>query len=119
MKDLSLRIRVFLFFCLSALGGVAVVLGALWLGYRQLGDPDAFSSFVTSAVAAGFGLVALAVFIWLLFDENVAKPIEALAASLRVGAQADIGAAIDRSAARYLGDLAPVSYTHLRAHETF
>jgi DNA polymerase III subunit epsilon len=109
MKDLSLRIRVFLFFCLSALGGVAVVLGALWLGYRQLGEPDAFSAFVTAAIAAGFGLVALAVFIWLLFDENVAKPIEALAASLRVGAQADIGAAIDRSAARYLGDLAPAA----------
>lgn len=109
MKELSLRLRVFLFFCLIGLGGVAVILGSVWLGYRQLGDPGALSAFATSAVAAGFGLVALVVFIWLLFDENVAKPIEHLAASLRVRAHADIEAEIDDASARYLGDLAPAA----------
>ncbi len=55
MKDLSLRLRVFLFFCLIGLGSIAVMLGALLFGFRQLADPDALSAFVTSAIVAGFG----------------------------------------------------------------
>ena len=109
MKALSLRLRVFLFFCLIGLGSIAVTLGALFFGFRQLADPAAFSAFVTSAIVAGFGVAALSVFIWLLFDENVSKPIEALAASLRVRAHADVETSIDESSARYLGDLAPAA----------
>ena len=90
MKSLSLRLRVFLFFCLIGFGGNAVVLGALFLGYRQLGMAEAFSSFATVGIIAGFGLFALAIFIWRLFDENVSKPIEKLAAQFRVSANSGI-----------------------------
>lgn len=107
MKGLSLRIRIFLFFCLIGVGGIAVALVGLWLGYRQLGDPDALSAFVTSAAVSGFGIAGLAVFVWLLFDENVSKPIERLAASLRARIHAGCETGPDETAARYLGDLAP------------
>ena len=109
MKSLSLRLRVFLFFCLIGFGGNAVVLGALFLGYRQLGMAEAFSSFATVGIIAGFGLFALAIFIWRLFDENVSKPIEKLAAQFRVSANSGIKTAIDEETAKHLGDLAPAA----------
>lgn len=109
MRNLSLRLRVFLFFCLIGLGSIAVTLCALLIGFRQLADPEGISAFVTSAIFAGFGIAGLSVFIWLLFDENVSKPIEALAANLRVRAHADIETKIDESGARYLGDLGPAA----------
>ena len=109
MKDLSLRLRIFLFFGLIGLGGTAVALAGLWLGYRQLGNPQALSAFVTAGVAAAFGLLALSVFVWRLFDENVAKPIERLAAQFRLRANAEVDAEFDAAAARYLGDLAPAA----------
>lgn len=107
MTGLSLRLRVFLFFALIALGGISIVLLALWMGYRQLDDPQALSALVTIAAVSGFGLAGLAVFVWLLFDENVCKPIERLAASLRVRAHAGVENGFDDTGAQYLGDLAP------------
>jgi len=109
MSSLSLRLRIFLFFCLLALGGIGLNLGALWLGYRQLADPSALSSFLTSAIISAFGFLGMAVFIWLLFDENVSKPIERLAAKLRVNAHSDLVDEFDEDSAKYLGDLGPAA----------
>ncbi len=109
MAQLSLRLRVFLFFGLIGMGGVCVVLAALLLGYRQLGNPDALSSFMTVGIFAGFGLLALATFVWRLFDENISKPIEILAAQFRLRANTGIDATIDEKTAKYLGDLAPAA----------
>lgn len=109
MKNLGLRFRIFLFFCLMGFGSIAVVLIALWLGFRQLGDPEALSAFVSVAIVSGFGVLALATFVWRLFDENVSKPIETLAAQFRVSANTDIEGNIDAKAAEYLGDLAPAA----------
>ncbi len=109
MTRLSLRLRVFLFFCLIALGGIGIALLALFIGYRQLGEPQAASAFVTVATLITFGFLALCTAIWRLFDENVSKPIEGLAAQFRVRADADIATVIDTGAAKYLGDLAPAA----------
>ncbi|MFX0544059.1 exonuclease domain-containing protein [Roseovarius sp. S1116L3] len=109
MKHLSLRIRVFLFFCLAALGSLVILGAALWMGFRQLGDPDALSAFISTGVIAGLGITGLIAFIWLLFDDNVSKPVETIASSLRVRAHVDVSTPIDVSAARYLGDLAPAA----------
>ena len=118
MRHLSLRLRVFLFFCLIALGGVTLIAGGLFMGYRQLGDPAAVSGFVTAGVIGGLGLAGLVLGVWLLFDENVAKPIEALAAGARVRAHADVRQEIEAEAAKYLGDLAPaVAAIHQRLTE--
>lgn len=109
MKELSLRFRVFLFFCLIGIGGTLAVLAALFLGYRQLGAEEAFSSFITVGIVAAFGILALSTFVWRLFDENISKPIEAMAAEFRVRAETGITSAIDSQTARYLGDLAPAA----------
>ena len=53
---------------------------------------------------------ALAVAIWLLFDEHVAKPIGALSADLRLRAHSGVDAPLTTDAARYLGDLAPAAH---------
>lgn len=109
MTRLSLRLRIFLFFCLLAAASAAATLGGLWLGYRQLGVPDALSAFVTSGIVALLGITGVSVLIWLLFDEHVSKPIQSLAAHLRVRTHADVDTDIAPDAARYLGDLAPAA----------
>ncbi|MGR3759043.1 exonuclease domain-containing protein [Roseobacteraceae bacterium NS-SX3] len=103
---LSLRLRIFLFFCLLALGGIAVTAGALWLGYSRAGAAELLDAFVFSGLLGGFALLGLCAGVWLLFDENVAKPIERLAAQMRARAHGGVTSGLDIHGARYLGDLA-------------
>ena len=109
MDKLSLRLRIFLFFCFMALGGTGIVLGALWVGHGRAIATTPSNCFVFAGILASFGLVALSVGVWLLFDENVAKPIERLSAQMRARAHAGAGATVDTDSARYLGDLAPAA----------
>lgn len=109
LADLSLRLRIFLFFCLLALGGSAILLGALYAGWHRAQLSDVINGFTFAAILATFGLVTLCAGVWLLFDENVAKPIERLSAELRTRAHAGITLQVDTAAARYLGDLAPAA----------
>ncbi|MEX0319205.1 MAG: exonuclease domain-containing protein [Ruegeria sp.] len=109
LSGLSLRLRVFLFFALLAAGGLGIATAALVLGYGRTGLAEAFDGFVFSGILIGFGYLALVVGVWLLFDENVAKPIERLAAQLRVHAHAGGSSEVDLHATRYLGDLAPAA----------
>jgi DNA polymerase-3 subunit epsilon len=109
LTRLSLRIRIFLFFCLLALGGLAVSSLALWISYRRAADPALANAFIFAEIIMGFGFVALIVAVWLLFDDNVAKPIERLSAQLRARAHAGVSTDVDMQAARYLGDLAPAA----------
>ncbi|MEL6508958.1 MAG: exonuclease domain-containing protein [Pseudomonadota bacterium] len=109
LSQLSLRFRIFLFFALLALGGATATGLALWFGYTRL-DPEApLSSFIAAEVIATLGIVGLTAGVWLLFDENVAKPIERLAADMRVRAHTDVEDAVDHAPAKYLGDLAPAA----------
>lgn len=109
LTRLSLRLRIFLFFCLLAVGGVAVSSVALWVSYRRAADPALFDAFIFAEIVIGFGLLALIAAVWLLFDDNVAKPIERLSAELRARAHAGVSRDLDLQAARYLGDLAPAA----------
>lgn len=109
LTRLSLRLRIFLFFCLLALGGLAVTSGALVVGYQRAGNPDMLDAFVFSGILSGFALLGMVAGVWLLFDENIAKPIDRLAAEMRARAHAGVTGDMDLSAARYLGDLAPAA----------
>ncbi|MBS0126003.1 3'-5' exonuclease [Thetidibacter halocola] len=109
MTRLSLRLRVFLFFVLLAAGGVSIVLGALYAGHARAQETDPATGFVFAGTLSLFGLVGLTTAIWFLFDENVAKPIQRLATSLRARAHAGAGQDLDLHSARYLGDLAPAA----------
>lgn len=105
----SFRFRIFLFFVLMAVGSVALVLGALYAAYTRAAATVPADPFVFAGAISGFGLIALIVGIWFLFDENVARPVEKLATQLRLKAHAKVDAQIDTDAARYLGDLAPAA----------
>ncbi|MDZ4096185.1 MAG: 3'-5' exonuclease [Paracoccaceae bacterium] len=119
LARLSLRIRVFLFFAGLGLGALAALVAGLTLGYRRLGSPETLQAFMQGGVVAGFATLGLVAGVWYLFDLNVAKPIEALAGTLRARAHSDVAGAIDGGAARYLGDLAPAaSATALSLAET-
>ena len=109
LSSLSLRVRIFLFFCLLGFGGLASVGVALWFGYSRAIETTVANGFTFAAILAAFLILGLTVSIWLLFDENVAKPIERLAAQMRTRAHAGVDGALDMQAARYLGDLAPAA----------
>lgn len=106
---LSLRIRVFLFFCLIAAACISGVWAALWIGYGRAGNPTLLDAFVFVGALSLFAILGVCAGIWLLFDENVAKPIERLAAGLRARAHGGVTSDLDQQAARYLGDLAPAA----------
>ena len=106
---MGLRGRIFLFFCFIAGASLLAMGAASFVGYRQLADPDAASAFISVLLIAGFGVTGIVLLVWLLFDEHVSKPIEALAADLRVSSHGLMPDRSDTKAARYLGDLAPAA----------
>lgn len=107
LTGVNLRLRIFLMFAGVAAASCLVVLAALYVGYRRTGDTDVGSSFFFAGILSAFGLLAILAGVWLLFDENVAKPINRLAAAMRTRAHADAAPGLDLEEARYLGDLAP------------
>ncbi len=112
LERLSLRLRVALFFAALAVGSVAAVAGGVVLALRRLGpvpDPAASAALLQAGLVAGFVIVGLIAWIGLMFDQNVARAIDRLAAGLRARTHAEIDAQLDQSPGRYLGDLAPAA----------
>lgn len=109
LHRLGLRLRVFLFFAFLALAAVAAIAGGLALAYGRLGDPQALSAFVLAGAVSGFAVLGLTAWVWLLFDENVAKAIQRLAGGMLARAHADVIDEIDEAPAKYLGELAPAA----------
>ena len=102
---LSLRLRVFLFFLALAFGVLGAIGGGLWLGFSRLEESGPGSAFVLVGLVAGFASLGFVAWVWLLFDEHVARAIQALAGGLRTRAHTDVADALDPAVARYLGDL--------------
>lgn len=109
LTQLSLRLRIFLFFGLLAFGAIAVILGGLWLGYQRAATAALLDPFVFVGLLSSFAILGLCAGIWLLFDEHVARPIETLASDMRLRAHGGVSRDIDPETARYLGDLAPAA----------
>lgn len=109
LGNLSFRLRVFLFFCLIAIGGALILGLSLWVGFGRAQATTPLNGFFFAGILAVFGLTALTAGVWLLFDENVAKPIERLSAGMRARAHAGVAVEVDTQAARYLGDLGPAA----------
>ncbi len=108
LERLSLRFRIFLFFAALALGSLAAIGLGLWQGARHAGA-EALPALVQGGLIAGFLILGLTAWVWLMFDTHVARAIEALAAAIRARAHADVAADLDKTRARYLGDLAPAA----------
>ena len=75
---LSLRLRIFLFFAFLACATSGLAIAGLVLGYVRLGEDHALSAFVIAGAIAVLAIFALTTWVWVLFDENVAKPVERL-----------------------------------------
>lgn len=115
LTTLSLRLCIFLFFALLAGGGAAIAGLGLWLGWSRSEVPLPTGPFVTAFLLFAFLNTGLALGVWLLFDENVAKPIDMLATGLRLRAHSGVQADLGEDAARYLGDLAPAASAAISA----
>ncbi|MFP7572099.1 exonuclease domain-containing protein [Marivita sp. S2033] len=109
LTKMSLRSSVVLFFALLCLGTLLAVGLALWFGHARALETDVTNGFIFAAAIAGFLILALMVIAWFRFDEDIAKPIERLAAQLRTRAHAGVDGELDMKAARHLGDLAPAA----------
>jgi len=102
----SLRFRIFLFFALIVAGILAVLLGAgLYVargGAEDLADRLALAGLVSCFVLAG-----LVTWVWLKFDDHVARPLERLGAELSAAVHAGAEVPAEDARARYLGLIAP------------
>ncbi|MEO1705754.1 MAG: 3'-5' exonuclease, partial [Pseudomonadota bacterium] len=107
MGRLSLRLRVFLFFALLAGGALLISAGGLLFAGLRAEPALPAAPLVMAFVLFAFLNTALVLGVWLLFDENVAKPIIRLSADMRVRARGDVAGPIEAESARHLGDLAP------------
>ncbi len=104
LDRLHLRLRILLFFVFMTLGGLGIFGTGLWLGSQREQD-----GFLFAEIIGGFGFLGLMTWIWYLFDENLAKPMQWLAGALTARAHTDIEEELDPKTARYLGDLAPAA----------
>lgn len=116
-RGIGLRLRVLLIFAGLAVAALAVIGLALWVGARRLlgngvAPREALDPMLQAGVIAGFGVLALIVAVWFLFDRHFARPINGLAGALRTGRIPAAGQV------RYLGDLGPAAHdaAEARAH---
>ena len=105
----SLRLRVFLFFAFLAVVAISGEAIGLYLGFARMDNPGAIDGFVFAGVIAGFATLAVVAWVWFLFDEHLARPIQRLAGGMLARAHADVDDSLDEKTARYLGDLAPAA----------
>ncbi len=105
---LSLRLRIALFFALIGVVTAALLTAAMiWLSMR-LGD-GAVDHVVVIVGGSTFALIGLITWVALKFDENLAKPLTAIAADLKTIAHSDGKAMrLDRDG-EYLGMIAPAA----------
>lgn len=115
LLNLSLRLRVFLIFAALAMTILLLVAAGMWVVNYRLGvsaaaaagagtgAPVAMPALVTGGLLAGLGSVGAVAWVWLLFDQNVARPIERLSGGLRTGSTPE------GHEGRYLADLAPAA----------
>lgn len=93
---------------------VAVLLLALWLGLRRAEAAGPADGLVAAGVVATLGVGGLLAVAWLALDERVAKPVERIAARLRMGANGSVADA-PAVTAPDLGDLASAAEAAVEA----
>jgi DNA polymerase-3 subunit epsilon len=104
----GLRLRIFLFFALIAVGAVAAILAAGLIVVRRA-PADLTSDIVLGFFVAAFPIVGLCAWVWMKFDEHVARPVLAVGSEIRAALHGGGTKTPDEKTGRYLGLLAPVA----------
>ncbi len=106
MARWSLRLRVFLFFALIGAGAVLAV-GVGFAVTAAEADAALRPTLVLAFGGAGFAIAGLALWVWVQFDEHIAKPIMTISRDVHAVVHAGARSGDVRPHARYLGFLAP------------
>ena len=111
LDRLTLRVRILLFFAFLAGAAVLAIGAGMWIAVRRAGIDSLPPELVQGGLIAAFLVVGLVVWVWFLFDTNVARAIDSLASAIRARVHAGIehDLVAEARAARYLGDLAPAA----------
>ncbi|WP_051241993.1 3'-5' exonuclease [Stappia stellulata] len=108
IESWSLRLRIFLFFALIVAGSAAVVVAALVFVFLSAdGAAPAVSRLVLAGLMSVFAISGLAFWVWMKFDDHVARPLMSLGAELRASVHAGAVPKSGSGTGRYLGLLAP------------
>ncbi|MEM9630404.1 MAG: 3'-5' exonuclease [Pseudomonadota bacterium] len=107
LTTLSLRFRLFILFSGLATASCLLIGFSLYFGFLRAAETGHASGFLLAGVLSFFGVLALSTGAWRFLDENVARPIEHIASTVRTCAHADVKTSIDLHKTRFLGDLAP------------
>ncbi len=107
IEKLDLRKRTMAFFALIALATPLIVGIGLWFAAQRIGDEAAVPHLVLFGGAASFALMGLVGWVAMKFDENVARPIQAISRELQTVVHGNRGHELETSSARYLGLLGP------------
>ncbi|MGB0497464.1 MAG: PAS domain-containing protein, partial [Rubricella sp.] len=102
LSRLSLRLRMGLFFAFIAVAGSAGIIGGAVLAASREQGGIALGAFLSVAV-----LVGISLWVWRLFDENVATPVERAASALTLRARGVAEGDVEVNLGKHLGRLAP------------
>jgi len=106
IERLGLRLRFFLFFALIAVAAMVAIGWAGWFVGRRI-DPALMADLVLGAGVAIFATVGITLWVWMKFDEHVARPILTMASEVRASVHAGGEHGWGEHTGRYLGVLAP------------
>ena len=107
LENWSLRRRVFLFFALIGLAGAVAIAAAMVLAAIRIG-PDATKHLALFGSLAAFTVMGLCYWVWRLFDDNMARPIEEIVGDVRATVHAGGTPRLTETHARYLAGLGPI-----------
>ncbi|SER96074.1 DNA polymerase-3 subunit epsilon [Tranquillimonas rosea] len=97
----SIRLRLLLLCAALAVGAILAVGAAMVVGAGHDGG-----GWSTAFAISAFALLGLVTLVWFVLDQRVARPLERLAADLRVRAHGKSAAPLDLQHTQHLGDLA-------------
>ncbi|PID61335.1 MAG: hypothetical protein CSB44_07365 [Gammaproteobacteria bacterium] len=110
----SLRVRIFLFFALIALGAVVAIGLAIAVGLAA--EPaERVERLASNAGMAGFAIVVITLLVWMLFDQYLARALHTMARSMESAMHGNVMTLNDDDL-RYLGPIRPAATALLAAN---